>query len=241
MEYEIWFSQELKKLQERISFFFSDISLLKTALIHSSYAYETGKNEHNERMEFLGDAVLQLTVSQFLFSSFPKYDEGKLTRLRATIVCARALSEWANDIGLCELLRTGKGMRLSDVQKSSVCSDTAEALFGAIFLDGGFQASLQVIQEYLRFHLARYPLSGEENDPKSSLQILSHEHGFGVPMYEILSIEGPSHSPRFLVQVKLGAFIAGQGKGVSRKSAEFNAAKEGVLFLMNRKRVRECK
>jgi len=232
MDYETWFSNELFRLQNRIDYFFSDNLILETALVHSSFAHEKGKKEHNERLEYLGDAVLELGVSRFLFSAFPQFDEGRLTRARSAIVCAASLSEWADHLGLCDLLRIGHGISRGEVRRTSLCSDAAEALFGAVFADGGFIASTGLIEKYLDFHFSLHPLEGQENDPKSSLQILAQERNLGIPVYEVISVSGPSHEPRFLVKVTIGGSVAGTGEGNSRKSAEFTAAGKAYAMLL---------
>ena len=232
MDYETWFANELFKLQNRIDYFFSDPLILETALVHSSFAHEKGKNEHNERLEFLGDAVLELGVSRFLFSVFPQFDEGRLTRARSAIVCAASLSEWADHLGLCDILRIGHGIGRGEVRRTSLCSDAAEALFGAVFADGGFTASTWLIEKYLDFHFSLHPVEGQENDPKSRLQILAQERNLGIPVYEVVSVSGPSHAPRFLVKVTIGGNVAGTGEGNSRKSAEFTAAGWAYSMLL---------
>lgn len=233
MNYAVWFSGELEKLQDRLGYCFSDAGKLENALVHSSYAYEKGKSDHNERMEYLGDAVLELGVSRFLYDSFPSFDEGRLTRSRAAIVCGKSLAEWGRELGLSELLRTGRGLETEQVRHGSLCSDAVEALLGAVFLDGGFSRAMDVVNRYLAFHFSRHPIDGEENDPKSALQMLAHEKGMPSPVYEILSVSGPAHSPVFSVRVLVGSEEAGAGEGESRKSAEFAAARNAV-FLLNR-------
>ena len=231
MNYAAWFSGELEKLQDRLGYFFSDAGKLKNALVHSSFAYEKGKKEHNERMEYLGDAVLELGVSRFLYDSFPSFDEGMLTRSRAAIVCGKSLAEWGRALGLSELLRTGKGLETEQVRHSSLCSDAVEALLGAVFLDGGYSRAMDVVGRYLAFHLSRHTVGGKENDPKSALQMLAHEKGMPPPVYEILSVSGQAHNPLFSVRVLIGCEEAGAGDGESRKAAEFAAARNAVFFL----------
>ncbi len=229
-EYNRWFSGELLKLQERVGYFFSGPFLLEKALTHSSYANEHGIRRSNERLEFLGDAVLQVCVSHSLFTEFPEWDEGRMSRRRASLVCGSALFAWGQAMGLCALLRRGKGMSRSEGGDSS-CADAAEALFGAIFLDGGIEGVSRVISAYLSFQSSRLLLPDEDDDPKSRLQRASQEHGLGLPVYEILTVEGPSHAPLFTVRMLLSGEAAGEGKGSSRKSAEFAAAEEGLHFL----------
>jgi len=228
MNYETWYAFELDKLQDRIGYIFDDISFLRTALLHSSYLNEHGGREHNERMEFLGDSVLQLSVSCFLFISEKKLDEGALSRQRASLVCGASLGRWSEYICLPALLRTGKGV-VRETFRSSMYADAVEAVFGAVFLDGGYEAADAVIRGYLEFLLRT--TSQEPMDPKSSLQMLAQEKGLGIPSYEVLSVTGPSHEPLFSVRVLLGGASGGEGQGFSRKAAEFNAAKEALSYL----------
>ena len=235
-EYNRWFAGELQKLQERVGYFFTDPFLLEKALTHSSYAYEHGISLSNERLEFLGDAVLQLSVSQSLFVEFSDWDEGMLSQRRASLVCGNALLEWGRDMGICALLKKGKGMSRTDESGSS-CADAAEALIGAIFLDGGYEGVSPVISAYLSFQNSRLILCDEADDPKSRLQRASQEIGLGLPVYETVTVEGPSHAPLFTVRILLSGETAGEGKGQSRKSAEFAAAEKGLQFLSRKENI----
>ncbi len=228
MNFEDWYSGQLEILQERIGYFFDDITLLRTALLHSSFTHEHGGNEHNERLEFLGDSVLQLSASHMLFTSEKQLDEGALSRKRASLVCGSSLRRWAEYIEIPALLRTGKGMSGRGVC-SSIYEDAVEALFGAVFLDGGYEAADAVILKYLDFLTRISP--PEPADPKTLLQILAQEKGIGIPFYETLSVTGPSHQPIFHVRVLLSGIPAGEGTGASKKAAEFNAAREGYDFF----------
>ena len=229
-EYTLWFTGELRKLQERVGYFFTDPFLLEKALTHSSYAYEHGIALANERLEFLGDAVLQLCVSHSLFSEFPEWDEGALSQRRASLVCGSALLAWGQAMGVCVLLKKGKGMARND-ESGSICADAAEALIGAIFLDGGYEGVSRTISAYLSFQNSRLVFSEEEDDPKSRLQRACQEHRLGLPAYETVAVEGPSHAPFFTVRILLSGETAGEGTGQSRKSAEFAAAEKGLQFL----------
>lgn len=233
-EYKRWFSGEMLKLQERVGYTFSDPLLLEKALTHSSYAYEHGLSISNERLEFLGDAVLQLSVSQILFAEFPDWDEGRLSRRRASFVCGSALMAWGVSIGVCPLLRRGKGMA-GNGGSDSCCADAAEALFGAIFLDGGYEGVCRIVPAYISFQSAR-PVIAMEEDPKSRLQRVCQELGTGLPAYETAAVDGPPHSPLFTVRIFLSGEAAGEGKGPSRKLAEFAAAEAGLLFLSRKEK-----
>ena len=230
-EYETWFSSGLEKLQERIGYIFIRDFLLRSALVHSSFAHENGLKEHNERMEFLGDAVLQLGVSHFLFETRTEEDEGILSRCRASLVCGAALFRWARHVGIPPLLRMGKGLAHGSPHLS-LFADAAEAVFGAAFLDGGMDAADTVLRGYLDFQASQGVL-GDFADPKSRLQSEAQQRGLGLPVYEILSLTGPSHAPVFEVLVKLGDAAAGHGTGNSRKRAEADAARKGLDSLMS--------
>lgn len=228
MDFDDWHKLELEKLQERIGYFFADASLLKLALIHSSYKNEHGTSDCNERLEFLGDSVLQLFVSRSLFLLDTDLDEGGLTRRRAALVCGSSLRRWSEHLGLRHLLLTGKSLAREEIC-GSIMADAAEALLGAVYLDGGASAAEAAVDDYLSFISTCRP--GETSDPKSSLQILAHEKGLGNPLYEVVSVSGPSHRPLYTVRVIIAGASAGEGEGTSRKSAEFAAAREGLLSL----------
>lgn len=231
MDYETWYAGELEELQKRLGYRFNDVKKLKTALVHSSFANEKGAKDHNERMEFLGDAVLELGVSHFLFDSFPHFTEGGLTRARASIVRGVSLAEWGLELGLGRLLRTGNSLESDLTLHESLCADGVEAILGAVFLDGGFSSAMTVIEGYLSFHLSRHPVDKGERDPKSALQILAHSRDMAPPLYETLEVSGPPHSPWFLVRVLLGEKEEGRGEGKSKKAAEFAAAEEAFCSL----------
>lgn len=231
MNFDSWFKGRLEKLQERLGYRFKDQSKLKTALVHSSHAHEKGLREHNERMEFLGDAALELGVSRFLYEEYPDFDEGALTRSRAAIVCGKSLAEWGVELGLPDLLRTGNSLEQDDGRRLSLCSDAVEAVLGAVFLDGGLSSLMEVVEKFLTFHTSRNPVREGERDSKSSLQMTVHEKGLPDPVYEVISVTGPPHSPRFSVRVMIGAGEGGRGEGDSKKAAEFDAAEEALSML----------
>lgn len=231
MNFDTWFRGELDRLQERLGYCFKDPAKLETALIHSSYAHEKGADDSNQRMEFLGDAALELGVSLFLYRKHPGFDEGDLTRARAAVVCGKSLAEWGEEMNLGRLLRTGHGLRRDQSAAVSLCTDAAEAVFGAVFLDGGFSALMEVIEKYLLFHRVRNPAGSQERDPKSRLQIAAQEKGLSLPVYEMLSVTGPSHSPRFCARVLVDGHEKGTGEGDTRKDAEFAAAEKALSLF----------
>lgn len=201
-----------------------DPELLDRALTHRSFAYENGGLPTNERLEFLGDSVLGVVVTDTLYRTHPDLSEGRLAKLRAAVVNARALAEVARLIGLGEHIKLGRGEETTGGRdKSSILSDTVEALIGAVYLSGGFEGASRVI------HLLFDPLMeaaaglGAGLDWKTSLQELSAEHSLGVPEY-VIEDAGPDHEKTFTAQVQVGAALYGHGTGRSKKEAEQQAA-----------------
>lgn len=201
-----------------------DPELLERALTHRSYAYENGGLPTNERLEFLGDSVLGVVVTQKLYSTHPDLSEGRLAKLRAAVVNARALAGVARDIGLGEHIKLGRGEESTGGrEKASILSDTVEAVIGAIHLSGGFDASAGVV------HLLFDPLMeaaahmGAGLDWKTSLQELAASHALGVPEY-VIQDDGPDHMKTFTAQVRVGDVLYGHGAGRSKKEAEQAAA-----------------
>ena len=201
-----------------------DPELLERALTHRSYAYENGGLPTNERLEFLGDSVLGVVVTDTLYRAHPELSEGRLAKLRAAVVNARALAEVARTIGLGEHIKLGRGEETTGGRdKSSILSDTVEAVIGAVYLSGGFEAAGKVV------HLLFDPLMevaaglGAGLDWKTSLQELSAEHALGVPEY-LIEDEGPDHEKTFTAKVRVGEKRYGHGTGRSKKEAEQQAA-----------------
>jgi ribonuclease-3 len=208
-----------------------EAELLDRALTHRSYAYEHGGLPTNERLEFLGDSVLGVVVTDTLFRTHPDLSEGRLAKLRAAVVNARALAQVAHTIGLGTHIKLGRGEEATGGRsKPSILSDTVEALIGAIYLSGGFEASSAVV------HLLFDPLMenaaglGAGLDWKTSLQELSAEHSLGVPEY-VIGETGPDHEKTFTAQVRVGPNLYGDGTGRSKKEAEQQAAETAYLAI----------
>jgi ribonuclease-3 len=199
---------------------------LATALRHASYAYENGLADSNERLEFLGDSVLGMIVSHALYETCPGASEGELSRRRVEFVCRDALARWAEGLGLAHVLMKGKSLKNS--VSPSVFADAVEAVLGAVYLDGGFDAAVRVIRRYL-FGSEPSP-GGGAPDAKSRLQVLLQAGEEGLPQYDILSMTGPSHSPLFRVRVR-ACGRAWEGEGPSRKAAELEAAARALSEL----------
>jgi len=236
-EKQEWWDNQLLLLQEKMGYYFSDRSKLEEALTHSSYSNEAGLPYSNERLEFLGDAVLEITVSSYLYKEFPEKNEGELTRLRAALVRNDSLNEWSGFLELPDILLLGKGLsrQRNTGEKNiheSFISDALEALFGAVYLDGGFNESSRVIQKYIDF--AKKSITGTStSDPKSRLQIETQKLGLGHPSYVLESVSGPAHEPVFTVRVFIDEKPFSCGEGTSRKEAEFRAAAESMQEIMN--------
>ena len=201
-----------------------DAELLERALTHRSYAYENGGLPTNERLEFLGDSVLGVVVTDTLFRSHPDLSEGRLAKLRAAVVNARALAEVARTIGLGEHVKLGRGEESTGGRdKASILSDTVEAVIGAVDLSGGFEVASEVVHRLFDPLMENAARMGAGLDWKTSLQELSAEHGLGVPEY-VIEDEGPDHMKTFTAQVRVGEELYGNGVGRSKKEAEQAAA-----------------
>ena len=224
-------SRELVELEKKINYTFKDKSLLTKAMRHSSYANEKHlpKYECNERLEFLGDAVLELVSSEFLFYEHKTKPEGELTKLRASMVCEPALAYCAKEIDLGDYLLLGKGEDANGGRlRASITSDAMEALIGAIYLDGGFANAKEFIEQFI--------LKDMENkrlfyDGKTILQeIVQAKHGETIH-YQLLEETGPDHDKSFQVAVFIGEVQYGIGTGRTKKSAEQEAAYRSILRL----------
>ncbi len=223
----LW-EEKLHILQERIGYFFKDFRLLCTALTHSSFRHEAGIEEDNERLEFIGDAVLQLLVTEKLLALFPEASEGELTKKRSALVCEDALLEHERHLNLYEFIRVGKGMEKQGNRATrSVRADTVEALIGAIYTDGGLPEAEKFFSRTL------FPedgsLSGfKPNDPKSTLQEFLQASGKPLPEYTLIERSGQDDAPVFVVAIRSGGDILATGSGYSKKEAEFDAARSAL-------------
>jgi ribonuclease-3 len=199
-------------------------ALLEQALTHRSYAYEHGGLPNNERLEFLGDAVLGLVVTEELFRTHPDLAEGQLAKLRASVVSTRALAEVAREIGLGEWVRLGRGeVTTGGDDKSSILADTTEAVIGAVFIERGHEVATQVVRRLVGPSLERALQAGASTDWKTALQELTAARGSGAPVY-VLAGSGPDHARRFVAQVLVAGEVSGHGEGGTKKEAEQQAA-----------------
>ena len=201
-----------------------DPELLERALTHRSFAYENGGLPTNERLEFLGDAVLGVVVTETLYRSHPELSEGRLAKLRAAVVNARALAGVGREIALGQHIKLGRGEQATGGRnKASILSDTVEAVLGAVHISGGFEASAVTVHRLFDPLIEAASALGAGLDWKTSLQELSAEHGLGVPEY-VIEDDGPDHMKTFTAQVKVGEELYGNGVGRSKKEAEQAAA-----------------
>lgn len=221
----------LQELEQKIGYCFQNRALLRTALRHSSYANEhrMDRLECNERLEFLGDAVLELVSSEHLFGDFPKMPEGELTRLRASLVCEPTLAFCARELGLGDYLSLGRGEELTGGRhRDSVTSDAMEAVIGAIYLDGGFANAKEFILKFVLNDMEHKKLFF---DSKTIFQEMVQGNFPGEIAYHLLGEEGPDHDKTFSVEVCIGGKRLGQGKGRTKKAAEQMAAYKAIVAL----------
>ncbi|MGN1148281.1 MAG: ribonuclease III [Lachnospiraceae bacterium] len=221
----------LDELENRIGYHFKDKTLLKQAVTHSSFTNEQkiNKQKHYERLEFLGDAVLELVTSDFLFHEHPEKPEGQLTKMRASMVCEPALAFCARDLELGKFMLLGKGEEATGGRnRDSITSDVMEAVIGAIFLDGGMEEA--------KAYIYRFVLSDLDNkqlffDSKTNLQEYIQGHLKKEFHYELIEESGPEHDKLFVVEVIMEGKVLGTGHGRTKKAAEQQAAYEALLGL----------
>ena len=223
--------KKLLELEQRIGYKFENFDLLVKAMTHSSYANEHRyeKKENNERLEFLGDAVLELISSDYLFAKYPETPEGVLTKKRASMVCEPTLALCAREIPLGDYLLLGKGEDATGGRKrDSIVSDAMEALIGAIYLDGGFANAKEFIHKFILSDLENKKLFF---DSKTILQEIVQADINKPITYQLLKEEGPDHNKAFYVEVFIGDVDYGTGKGRTKKAAEQQAAYQAILAL----------
>lgn len=224
-------SRNVKELEEKIGYNFKDSHLLRHAVTHSSYVNEKHmkKADCNERLEFLGDAVLELISSEYLFFENQTMPEGELTKLRASMVCEKALAFCARDLELGSYLLLGKGEDATGGRfRESITSDALEALIGAIYLDGGFANAKEFILKYILNDLEGKRLF---YDSKTILQEIV-QAGYNEELnYQLIREEGPDHDKRFVVEARIGEKSIGEGMGHTKKAAEQEAAYQALLKL----------
>lgn len=222
---------DLNEFQSKIGYTFKNQHLLEQALTHSSYANEKHMKKHsdNERLEFLGDAVLEIVSSEFLFINYPQKPEGELTKLRASIVCEPTLALCTKPLDLGKYLRLGRGEDHTGGRKrKSILSDALEAVIGAIYLDGGFTNAKEFVLRFIMTDIENKQLF---YDSKTILQEIVQGHTDETLTYVLLKEEGPDHNKSFEVSAMLDGQEIGRGIGRTKKSAEQRAAYRGILTI----------
>lgn len=227
-------SRDLSILEEKIGYKFKNIKFLEVGVTHSSYANETKEHvTYNERQEFLGDAVLSIIVSDYIFENYTKLPEGELTKLRASLVCEKSLCGFANELELGSFLRLGHGEELmGGRERPSILADAFEAVLAAIYLDGGIEPATKHVLRFITKALEHVE-NVAFKDYKTMLQEIIQKNPEERLTYALVGESGPDHDKRFEVDVMLNSNVIGHGIGKSKKSAEQIAAKE-ALELMGR-------
>ena len=218
-----------KFAEEKLGFRFHEPQLLMTALTHRSYVNEhKSAHEHNERLEFLGDAVLELVSSDFLFRNYD-YPEGIMTAVRAALVRTESICEAGKELGYEPLVRLSKGEEHgSERAHDSILADCFEAVIGAIYLDQGYETAREFIAKHILSKIDTVLEEGSWRDPKSYVQELAQKIDGVTPVYRTLKEEGPDHDKKFTVGIYVGDALTGTGEGHSKQEAQTAAAREGV-------------
>ena len=226
----------LSDLEKAIGYRFHNISLLQNALAHSSYANERWHDSlmSNERLEFLGDSILGMTVADYLYRNFPDRPEGELTRMRADMVCETTLAAVADRIGLGQHLLLGHGEEQGGGRgRASILADAVESVIAACYLDGGMASAAQFIQTFILCHV---PVKQLHNlDYKTTLQELVQRKKNQILSYALVGESGPDHDKQFVVEVSLNGRAVGKGTGRSKKKAEQDAARVAIEVLFPQK------
>lgn len=208
-----------------------DADILITALTHRSFAYETGGIEHNERLEFLGDSVLSIIVTEYLFRKFPSATEAQMSRMRGAIVSQQTLAQVARNIGLGDFILLGKGENLTGGrERDSILCDTVEAMIGATYMTHGLEPTRSVVEGHLRPFLRDAVHLGKSSDYKTTLQEYTAEAGLGEPIYTDEG-RGPDHARVFTATVSVGGVVVGRGEGTSKKAAKSEAARAAYFSI----------
>jgi ribonuclease III len=215
---------------------FRDPSLLRRALTHRSYLnenIEARAESHNERLEFLGDAVLDFIAGAWLFENFPQLDEGKLTTLRAALVRVSTLADFSREIGIPELMRMGKGeVDTGGRNRSNIIGDAFEAVLGALYLDQGIDACRAFVLPFLENATPKILSANADRDPKSKLQEWSQSELNVTPRYKMSGTTGPDHEKTFHVEVWLGDLVAARASGPTKQQAEQQAARDALEMAL---------
>jgi len=222
---------ELKRLEKRIAYTFTDFALLTQALTHRS-----ALGAHNERLEFLGDSILSFAISSDLYQRFPKVTEGDLSRMRATLVCGKMLAEIGREFNLGDCLILGPGeLKSGGFRRDSIIADGVEAIIGAVFLDSDIDTVTALILSWFDSRLKTIQPGISQKDPKTRLQEHLQSRKQPLPVYEVLEIKGEAHNQQFTMACIIDGIEAVQGKGTSRRKAEQIAAEKMLVALLGEK------
>lgn len=218
---------ELKRLEKRIGYTFTNFALLKQALTHRS-----ALGSHNERLEFLGDSILSYAISTDLYARFPKVDEGDLSRMRATLVCGKMLAEIGREFQLGDCLILGPGeLKSGGFRRDSIIADGVEAIIGATFLDSEIDTTKSLILQWFDSRLQSIMPGISQKDPKTQLQERLQSRKQPLPIYEVIEVKGEAHNQRFTMSCSIDGLPLVQGQGTSRRKAEQIAAEKMLDFL----------
>ena len=221
-------------LDDALGVSFADAALRRAALTHRSYAFEQGEPVTNERLEFLGDSVLGLVVTDMAYAAYPEMPEGQLAKLRAAIVNMQALADVARSLRLGDVVLLGKGEELSGGRdKASILADALEAVFGAVYLDRGLTVATELIERLFRPRMDAWVRGEGDRDHKTILQELASRQLRAIPEYRIAE-RGPDHEKEFTATVVVGGEVLGTGTGRSKKEAEQQAAREAFAVIAER-------
>ena len=222
---------EHSKLEKEIGYEFKNKQLLETALTHTSYAYEK-KKQSNEKLEFLGDSILEFVSSEYLFHNYPKLKEGEMTKVRASVVCEKSLHEIAKMHNFSDFLYLGKSERISQKEvRPAIMADSVEAVIAAIFLDGGLEPAKNFIIKNLAKPIENATQHIGQKDYKTVLQEILQKNGNVDIEYEIIDERGPDHEKLFTAEVKVEDKVLATGEGKSKKLAEMQAAQKALENL----------
>ncbi|MBW9156379.1 ribonuclease III [Clostridium sp. FP2] len=221
---------KLQDLENQLGLNFRDKELLKTAITHSSFANQKKKVEFNERLEFLGDSVLQLIISEYLYTNFTEKYEGYLTKIRSLIVCENSLCDIASGWNLGMYMNMSKGEEITGGRnRVSILADCVEAVIAAVYLDSGIEYSKTFILTNFKATIDKAISNEIVLDYKTKLQEILQQNGEVHICYELVKFEGPPHKRKFFVDVLINGSVSGSGQGLSKKEAEQNAAKEVMI------------
>lgn len=223
----------MESLIKKLDYKFNDVNLLKNALVHSSYANEVrGDIRSNERLEFLGDSILSIVVSEHIFNKYPNMPEGELTKLRASLVCEKSLCVFSRELGIGDFLLLGKGEdKNGGRERDSILADAFEAVLAAIYIDGGMLAAKKHILNTVLRDLEHHSEEEIFKDYKTLLQEIIQRNPEESVSYILINEQGPDHDKLFTVEVHLNSNVIGQGSGKSKKQAEQMAACQALKLM----------